>query len=61
MFVPIVRETRDDGAAAAAGNSSGAISVGIAGMVVRAETSCRSWLAAGCAARCEGGDMIARI
>ena len=36
MFVPVVRETRDDGVAAAA-NRSGAISIEIAGAVVRAE------------------------
>ena len=36
MFVPVVRETRDDGVAAAA-NRSGAISIEIAGAVVHAE------------------------
>jgi len=36
MFVPVVREARDDGVAAAA-NRSGAISIEIAGAVVRAE------------------------
>ena len=37
MFVPVVREARDDGVAAAAANGSGAISIEIAGAVVRAE------------------------
>ena len=38
MFVPVVREARDDGvAAAAAANRSEAISIEIAGAVVRAE------------------------
>ncbi|HEY6358997.1 MAG TPA: transposase [Vicinamibacterales bacterium] len=38
MFVPIVREARDDGVAAAVGVTvSGVITIGIAGAVVRAE------------------------
>ncbi len=37
MFVPVVRETHDDGAAAAATKGSGAITIEIAGVVVRAE------------------------
>jgi len=37
MFVPIVRETRDDGVAAAAANRSEAISIEIAGAVVGVE------------------------
>ena len=37
MFVPVVRETRDDGAAGAAANGSGAITIEIAGAVVHAE------------------------
>ena len=37
MFVPVVRATHDDGAAATAANGSGAISIEIAGVVVRAE------------------------
>lgn len=37
MFVPVVRETRDDGAAWAAAPGSGAITIEIAGAVVRAE------------------------
>ena len=37
MFVPVVRETCDDGVAAAAANRSGAIRIEIAGAVVRAE------------------------
>lgn len=37
MFVPVVRETRDDGAAGAAANGSGVITIEIAGAVVRAE------------------------
>jgi transposase len=37
MFVPVVRETHDDGAAAAAAKGSGAITIEISGAVVRAE------------------------
>ena len=37
MFVPVVRETRDDGAGGAAANGSGAITIEIAGAVVHAE------------------------
>ena len=37
MFVPVVRATHNAGAAPAAGNSSGAITIDIAGVVVRAE------------------------
>ena len=37
MFVPVVRATHDVGAAATAANGSGAISIEIAGVVVRAE------------------------
>jgi transposase len=37
MFVPVVRAARDDGVAAAAANRSEAISMEIAGVVVRAE------------------------
>ena len=37
MFVPVVREARDDGVAAATVNRSEAISIEIAGVVVRAE------------------------
>jgi hypothetical protein len=37
MFVPVVREARDDSVAAAAANRSEAISIEIAGAVVRAE------------------------
>ena len=37
MFVPVVREARDDGVSAAAANRSGTISIEIAGAVVRAE------------------------
>ena len=37
MFVPVVREARDEGVAAAAANRSEAISIEIAGAVVRAE------------------------
>jgi transposase len=37
MFVPVVMETRDDGAVAAAAKGLGAITIEIAGAVVRAE------------------------
>jgi len=37
MFVPVVREARNDGVAAAAANRSEAISIELAGAVVRAE------------------------
>ena len=37
MFVPVVREARDDGVSAAAANRSGTISIEIAGALVRAE------------------------
>jgi transposase len=37
MFVPVVRETDDGGVAATAANRSGAITIEIAGAVVRAE------------------------
>src|ERR1700693_1250052 len=37
MFVPVVREADDGGVAAAAANRSGAITIEIAGAVVRAE------------------------
>ena len=37
MFVPVVRETDDSGVAAAAANRSGAITIEIAGAVVRAD------------------------
>jgi transposase len=37
MFVPVVREARDDGVAAATAKGSGGISIEIAGVVVRAE------------------------
>lgn len=37
MFVPVVREVRDDGVAAAAANRSEAIRIELAGAVVRAE------------------------
>jgi transposase len=37
MFVPVVRESRDDASAGAAANGSGAITIEIAGAVVRAE------------------------
>ncbi len=37
MFVPVVRETGEDGTAAAAARGSGAITIEIAGTVVRAE------------------------
>jgi transposase len=37
MFVPVVRETDDGGIAATAANRSGAITIEIAGAVVRAE------------------------
>lgn len=37
MFVPVVREARDDGVSAAAANRSGVITIEIAGAVVRAD------------------------
>jgi transposase len=37
MFVPVVREARDDGVSAAAANRSGTISIEIAGALIRAE------------------------
>lgn len=37
MFVPVVREARDDGVSAVAANRSGTISIEIAGALVRAE------------------------
>ena len=37
MFVPVVRETRDNGDGGAAANGSGAITIEIAGAVVHAE------------------------
>ena len=48
MFVPIVREARDDGAAAVGVTVSGVITIEIAGAVVRAERGVDLRSAAGC-------------